>query len=160
AGTFGDGKWYKVDLTYDGANLVIYLNGAAQSTASYAGQIKYDTTPLVLGAMSDGSGGYAQFINSASLNEFRVSSVARSADWLATEYNNQRSPSTFYTVGMEQTVTAAVTTPMGNGVALHTNGATPPPLPPAAPPPPPPPPPPLVDPRSAPADFYLAVIAT
>jgi hypothetical protein len=30
------------------------------------------------------------------LDEFRVTSKALSADWLATEYNNQNSPSTFY----------------------------------------------------------------
>ncbi len=33
------------------------------------------------------------------LDEFRVANVERSADWLLTEYNNQNSPSTFYTVG-------------------------------------------------------------
>jgi hypothetical protein len=33
------------------------------------------------------------------LDEVRISTTVRSADWVATEYNNQSSPSTFYTVG-------------------------------------------------------------
>jgi hypothetical protein len=33
------------------------------------------------------------------IDEVRVSSTARSADWITAEYNNQSSPSTFYSVG-------------------------------------------------------------
>jgi hypothetical protein len=36
-----------------------------------------------------------------SLDEVRVSNAVRSADWIATEYNNQSSPATFYTLGSE-----------------------------------------------------------
>jgi hypothetical protein len=31
-------------------------------------------------------------------DEIRISTVARSADWIATEYTNASSPSTFYSV--------------------------------------------------------------
>lgn len=34
-----------------------------------------------------------------SLDEIRLSNVARSASWITAEYNNQSSPSTFYSVG-------------------------------------------------------------
>jgi hypothetical protein len=43
------------------------------------------------------------------LDEIRISNVARSADWIATEYNNQNSPSTFYAVGAENTPRSATT---------------------------------------------------
>jgi len=33
------------------------------------------------------------------LDEVRISSVILSADWIKTEYNNQSSPSTFYSYG-------------------------------------------------------------
>jgi hypothetical protein len=33
------------------------------------------------------------------LDEYRIATVARSADWITAEYNNQSSPSTFYAVG-------------------------------------------------------------
>lgn len=36
------------------------------------------------------------------VEEFRRSNVARSADWIKTDYNSQNSPSTFYTVGGEE----------------------------------------------------------
>jgi hypothetical protein len=35
------------------------------------------------------------------LDECRVSSSARSGDWIKTEFNNQNSPSTFYFIGAE-----------------------------------------------------------
>jgi methylaspartate ammonia-lyase len=41
----------------------------------------------------------ASLFGGGTLDEVRVSSTARSAGWIATEYNNQSSPSTFYTVG-------------------------------------------------------------
>ena len=36
------------------------------------------------------------------IDELRIATVARSAQWIATEYANQNSPSTFYAVGAEQ----------------------------------------------------------
>jgi biopolymer transport protein ExbB len=42
--------------------------------------------------------GYSNVI----LDEVRVSNIARSAGWIATEYRNQNAPATFYTVGAEQ----------------------------------------------------------
>jgi hypothetical protein len=41
------------------------------------------------------------------MDEVRVSDVARSADWIATEYNNQSSPGTFCALGSETGFTAA-----------------------------------------------------
>ena len=38
------------------------------------------------------------------IDELRVATVARTAGWIATEYANQSSPGTFYSVGAEQTV--------------------------------------------------------
>lgn len=42
------------------------------------------------------------------IDETRMSIAARSADWIATEYNNQNSPSTFYTIYPENTMNVAV----------------------------------------------------
>src|SRR5260370_41912082 len=41
----------------------------------------------------------SSYCHRGSIDEFRVSTIARSADWIATEYKNQSSPSTFYSVG-------------------------------------------------------------
>ena len=40
------------------------------------------------------------------IDEVRVSSTARSADWVATEYSNQSSPGTFYSLSPESQVIA------------------------------------------------------
>jgi hypothetical protein len=49
-------------------------------------------------------GGYLDLVADltlGTLDEIRVSNAVRSADWIATEYNNQSSPGTFYTLGSE-----------------------------------------------------------
>ncbi|MHA1913418.1 MAG: DUF2341 domain-containing protein [Promethearchaeota archaeon] len=38
------------------------------------------------------------------IEEFRISSNARSSDWFETEFNNQYDPNNFYTIGVEQEV--------------------------------------------------------
>src|SRR5579872_3018584 len=79
------------------------------------------------------------------IGEVRVSNTARSANWIATEYNNESSPSSFYTVGAAsgsgvvetptfspaagaygsaQTVTIGTTTP-GASIRYTTDGSTP-----------------------------------
>jgi hypothetical protein len=40
----------------------------------------------------------SQYTPSATVDEIHISNVVRSAGWLKTQYNNQISPSTFYTV--------------------------------------------------------------
>ena len=42
------------------------------------------------------------------IDEFRLSSTTRSADWITTEYNNQLSPNTFYTIYSPEVVDTAV----------------------------------------------------
>ena len=36
------------------------------------------------------------------LDEIRISNIARSTGWILTEYNNESSPSTFYSLGSEE----------------------------------------------------------
>ena len=43
------------------------------------------------------------------IDECRISNSVRSADWIATEYNNQNSPSTFYSYGGENVYTQSTT---------------------------------------------------
>jgi len=41
------------------------------------------------------------------IDEVRISNSARPADWIATEYNNQNSPATFYTIYPENATLVA-----------------------------------------------------
>lgn len=38
------------------------------------------------------------------IDEVRISATARSGNWIKTEYNNQNSPGTFYSVGAQEAV--------------------------------------------------------
>ena len=90
--------WYYMTMTYDGSNVKVYENGVLEYSHANTRSIFYDSTPLAVGANNTNSGGFEEYLNGM-LDELRLSKVARSADWIATEYNNQSSPSTFYSIG-------------------------------------------------------------
>lgn len=105
-GRVDDGNWHFVEATVarsssSGGN--IYIDGVLAGT--------FDPTPLngislttaFEAAISgrDSAGGFTFFVD-GSVDETRVSiGIARSADWVATEYNNQSAPGSFYTIGSE-----------------------------------------------------------
>jgi hypothetical protein len=99
--TFSTATNYYVAAVYNGTNNILYLDGAQDSSS----------TP---GALSTRNAGNPRIGNSAVLSsgsfrfngrmdELRISSTGRTADWILTSYNNQNSPSTFYSVGAEET---------------------------------------------------------
>ena len=47
------------------------------------------------------------FFLTGGMDEVRISNTNRSACWVGTEYNNQNSPSTFYSEGSEEPLIAA-----------------------------------------------------
>lgn len=87
------GVWYYIVGTYDGTNTDIYINGVRDDN----------------GARNQGTGNLSTFSTIqlggnnfiGLVDEFRVSNTARSADWNAIEYNNEKASSTFLTVGSE-----------------------------------------------------------
>lgn len=89
--------WQKIDGVIDGNNLSVYLNGTLVAT-------KTCTTALPanpIGYLGRYNANYGEYFEGL-IDEVRVSTVARSADWIAAEYANQISPSTFYTFSTEQ----------------------------------------------------------
>jgi RHS repeat-associated protein len=94
-GSTSAGTWTHAVGVYDGSTMTLYVNGSSVGTASQSGNIGASSTPLVLGADTEASMEYFNGI----LDEARISNIARSADWVATEYANQNNPSTFYNVG-------------------------------------------------------------
>jgi RHS repeat-associated protein len=104
AASLSMGAWTHLVGTYDGSNLKIYLNGSLDSQTSATGNIVSTNQNMVIGA--DTAGGGENF--NGIMDEVRISDSARSADWIATEYNNQSSPSTFYSVGSSSSGTISV----------------------------------------------------
>jgi hypothetical protein len=77
-----------------------YCNGVAIGTLSDSSAVGNVNTNFYIGSID----GVATIGANANFDEFRISSTSRSADWIKTEYNNQSSPGTFYSVTSEQTV--------------------------------------------------------
>ena len=88
------GVWHYLVGTYDGSNVTVYIDGVAGTPVAQTGNTNAVNTNLQFGS-KDG----ANYPINGYGDEARISSIARSADWIKTEYNNQCSPSTFYAYG-------------------------------------------------------------
>jgi hypothetical protein len=90
-------------ITYDSGTVTIYRNGASVASASGQAALVTDSNNVFkIGRYQVGSQGYTDGI----IDEVRVAASVRSSGWVSTEYNNQNSPSTFYTVGSQEIETA------------------------------------------------------
>jgi len=95
------GQWTHIVGTYDGQNLTVYANGVVTATSPQTGAISYGTSKdLAIGVNSVYN---IQNALAGLVDEARISTVARSQDWIVTEYNNQSSPAVFFTVFPEST---------------------------------------------------------
>jgi biopolymer transport protein ExbB len=105
-GAVNDGNWHLINAVYDtSAKLVHMYKDGTEATPAV------DTTGL--GSLTDANGKLtlANLDNittgaSVAIDEARLYGGVTSADWVTTSYNNQNSPSTFYTMGVQ--------TPTGN----------------------------------------------
>jgi Concanavalin A-like lectin/glucanases superfamily len=90
-------QWAYLAATYDGTTVRNYINAAANGTTSKTGSVRYsgNTSDPVLGVRSPYS--LAEYW-AGRYDEIRISSVARSANWLSTTYNVTTLPS-FQIVG-------------------------------------------------------------
>ena len=80
-----------VVATYDGSNMKIYVNGVFDTEVSESGAIDTNAISLFIGKRGDNSIFYA-----GTIDELRISDIARSADWINTEFNNQNDNNTFW----------------------------------------------------------------
>jgi hypothetical protein len=104
-----------IAATYDGSNVKLFINGSQDFTAAQTGNIDSVTRALHIGHVV-GGGAYFDGI----LDEVRVSNTARSADWLATQYNNHNSPSTFLSFGSESAAGATTIFLSGTPAGIST----------------------------------------
>ncbi|MFX1428967.1 MAG: DUF2341 domain-containing protein [Promethearchaeota archaeon] len=89
-------RWNYIAYSYDGTYLRSYINGTTPYSDNIGGYpLVTDSSSFYFGASSGCFKGY--------LDEFRVSNGAKNQGWLETEYNNQINPSSFYSIGLEQT---------------------------------------------------------
>lgn len=89
----GTTDWHHVVWTQDGTAVDMYVDGRpATISGTNSGAWWTDHLSLTAGKLAGGSWGNTVAI----MDEFRVSQKAMSADWIATEYNNQFDASAFY----------------------------------------------------------------
>ena len=97
--------WNYVTITRTATTTSFYLNGNADGSSGVTGVL---TAGQPSGIGSDPNGAYdlgeqyLGLIDEVRLSASSTSSGARSGDWIKTEYNNQNSPATFYSLNSQQ----------------------------------------------------------
>ena len=116
------GQWHHAVLLRNGSTGRLYLDGSeVHSGAVATGALTFPTAPnntLLIGAQWEtdtASTTDQRNYFEGDLDEVRTSTTVRSADWIKTVYNNQSSPSTFYTLGTESASGGAFTTACNPG---------------------------------------------
>ncbi|NHJ13847.1 MAG: DUF2341 domain-containing protein [Candidatus Thorarchaeota archaeon] len=96
------GQWYHVVGVFNPSQYTkFYLNGELvdEVTTGIPASSYNPNRPVRIGRRSDTTGATSYF--DGVVDEVRVSAVARSDAWIMTQYNNQRNPGQFVTVGEE-----------------------------------------------------------
>jgi hypothetical protein len=100
--------WYSLVLTFDKSTGTgnLYVNGILEGTKNCDPSVLWYNNPwdLTMGACRYGTGG-SQEINdfyNCGLDEIRVLGTPLNPGWISTEFNNQNNPSSFLTIGPEE----------------------------------------------------------
>ncbi len=96
----GTAAWHYMAVVKDGdagTNMSFYVDGQPDGTATVGSVPAATGQTRAIGYRPEGN----DFYWSGKLDEIRISSTARLADWIETEYNNQKDNSTFYIIGDE-----------------------------------------------------------
>jgi hypothetical protein len=98
-------NWVFMSFTYNGSSQMLYYNDTLElEDTGMSGPMWSSTADVTIGVRKSPMHNYAGL-----LDELRFSNVARSAEWIATEYNNQYYPDTFYTINGEDINSSAWT---------------------------------------------------
>ena len=97
--------WHYYTVVFDtsqpaSSELTIYLDGSQPSATLHLNA--NSTNNFANSTLYFMSRNNSTLFGAGTLDELRVSNTTRSPGWIATEYNNQNSPSTFYTVSSIQ----------------------------------------------------------
>jgi hypothetical protein len=85
--------WHYIQSIYDGTSFKNYVDGVLIATA--AGYAPSLGTNIYIGIDYRGTTTLPEHVFLGTMDEVRISNVAKSADWIAAEYSNQTAPLTF-----------------------------------------------------------------
>ena len=101
-----DGNYHYAVTRYDGTDFDLWLDDAKEATINNAGKrIHPITAEGYIG--KDPNGGSANHFKGA-IDEVRISTNARSDSWINAEYENQKTDSTFLSIGIQGTYLAPI----------------------------------------------------
>jgi uncharacterized repeat protein (TIGR01451 family)/uncharacterized repeat protein (TIGR02059 family) len=104
--TVNNNVWRHVTGVYNNGAVRIYIDGVQNSNTTQGSSFGSGTTRygyIGTGSESntfDGNKGPNSYFN-GDIDEVKISNIARSANWIRTEFNNQNAPGTFHTVGSQ-----------------------------------------------------------
>jgi hypothetical protein len=107
SGYLSTGSWHHVAVAHSTSVVGLYYNGDSKAATTTVGDMT-DTTSghedtVIVGAQSSNK----RFFD-GKMDELRVSSIVRSADWIKANYNNQMNTSGFLTFGDIENVGASL----------------------------------------------------
>ena len=120
AGVVGQSALFTMTWNRSG-NLVLYVNGVQKFSVNISGTAYTSKTATVkqLGRVGDGT--LARHWDGL-IDEVRISNVARTEQWIATEYNNQSDVASFLTIGAEECLSVPATRSGGENVKTRIKG--------------------------------------
>lgn len=123
--TIANNTWYYITAVANitGSVKTIYVNGVSVANGSFSNSWGTDAgNSSAAGETASGETGNRL---SGRIDEVRVAKSALSADWFLTEYNNQSSPSTFYSISAEPNVFGGGSNSNWNAAANWSSGSAP-----------------------------------
>ncbi len=100
--SYSTDTWYQITYAVTPTGYKIYIDGNEVASGSYdeGAPLFFDSTHSIF----IGQVGYGEEWFNGAIDEVRISNIARSADWIQTEYNNENNPSTFYSLSSEESI--------------------------------------------------------
>jgi hypothetical protein len=113
-----EGVWSHAVVTYDGSSIKFYINGVLDNTYSATGNF-YTGSNQGVGIGANLSNSFAQGYFLGSMDEVRVSKIARSASWVAAAYKSELD--TFITFATDPVSTSTDTAVHDDGPQIPQN---------------------------------------
>jgi hypothetical protein len=92
--------WHHIVCTYNGLQVQTYIDGAPDRNYAYSGTLDPYANNYDLGIALNVGWNDSYFCGR--VDEIRISRSARSAGWIATQFNNQNDPATFVIPGVPE----------------------------------------------------------